>query len=269
MEYRYALEQRKPIIAFLHKDPGSLQAKRTEQTPEGKQKLDSFRELCKQKLVKYWTTAAELGSVVSRSLVRLIKDRPATGWVRADAQVDPAVLEDLLRKNRRIEDLETQLQAAKMQAPAGADRLASGDELFRVAYDFVAHPTNMPFGDADSEYRIAEDLSWNDIFAEISPLMIHEATDEELAGQLSDYLKETCAEKLQKDPELKDKELKDFTIADSDFQTIKVQLAALGLITKSLKGRSVKDRDTYWTLTPYGEQQMIQLRAIKKGSIGD
>ncbi|EDU5982372.1 forkhead box transcription factor, partial [Salmonella enterica subsp. enterica serovar Aberdeen] len=53
-------------------------------------------------------------------------------------------------------------------------------------------------------------------------------------------------------------------VSNSDFQTIKVQFRALGLIIKSEKSRSVKDKGTYWTLTPYGENLMTTLRAIKK-----
>ncbi|KAB8066887.1 DUF4062 domain-containing protein [Janthinobacterium violaceinigrum] len=52
--------------------------------------------------------------------------------------------------------------------------------------------------------------------------------------------------------------------AKDDFQTIKIQLRALGLITKSTRSRSVKDTSTYWTLTPYGDNVMLQLRAIRK-----
>ncbi len=37
-----------------------------------------------KKLVKFWKTPAELGSMVSRSVVKLIKNSPAVGWVRAD-----------------------------------------------------------------------------------------------------------------------------------------------------------------------------------------
>ena len=51
---------------------------------------------------------------------------------------------------------------------------------------------------------------------------------------------------------------------EDDFQTIKVQLRALGLIVKSDKTRSVKDTATYWSLTPYGSDLMTQLRAIRR-----
>ena len=56
----------------------------------------------------------------------------------------------------------------------------------------------------------------------------------------------------------------EFSILDTDFQTIKIQFRALGYITESLKKRSIHDKGTYWTLTPYGDTIMTRLRAIRK-----
>ncbi len=81
-EYRYAMSKNKPIIAFLYKDLPSLASKLTESDSTTKERLEQFRALCKGKLCKFWTSKAELGSVVSRSLVQLIKNHPAVGWVR-------------------------------------------------------------------------------------------------------------------------------------------------------------------------------------------
>ena len=44
-----------------------------------------------------------------------------------------------------------------------------------------------------------------------------------------------------------------------------VQLFALGLITHSVKKRSTTDRNKYWSLTPLGHDELMKLRAIKKG----
>ena len=88
MEFEYALETGKPIISFLHKKPGDIPASKSEQDPEKRIKLDAFRELAQKKLVRYWETPAELGSTVSRSMIKLIKDFPAEGWVRAGSAVD-------------------------------------------------------------------------------------------------------------------------------------------------------------------------------------
>ncbi len=60
--------------------------------------------------------------------------------------------------------------------------------------------------------------------------------------------------------------MSDITLDDQDFQTVKIQLRALGLMAKSEKARSVKDSGTYWTLTPYGDEIMTRLRAIRKAA---
>jgi hypothetical protein len=53
-------------------------------------------------------------------------------------------------------------------------------------------------------------------------------------------------------------------LRDEDFGTLIIQLRALGLIEKSERQRSVKDKGTYWTLTSYGDQHLTTLRAIRK-----
>jgi Domain of unknown function (DUF4062) len=103
MEYRYALEQGKPIIAFVYPDPGMLPANQTEPMPEGREKLERFRTLVQQKMVRFWKSPSDLGSVVSRSLVQLILTVPATGWIRADQvptrdTADPSSLDKIKRK---------------------------------------------------------------------------------------------------------------------------------------------------------------------------
>ncbi|MGB8508040.1 MAG: DUF4062 domain-containing protein, partial [Pyrinomonadaceae bacterium] len=70
MEYEYAVSQGKPVIGFIHRNPGSIPASRSEQSDEGKAKLETFRELVQQKMCKHWSTPSELGSVVSRSLIK-------------------------------------------------------------------------------------------------------------------------------------------------------------------------------------------------------
>jgi hypothetical protein len=73
MEYEYAVSEKKPVIAFLHGEPGKIQADRTD--PENREKLEEFRRVARQKMCKHWHTPQELGSVVSRSIVRLMKDK--------------------------------------------------------------------------------------------------------------------------------------------------------------------------------------------------
>lgn len=79
MEFEYALEVGKPIISFLPKNPEDIPSGKSEKDPEKAQKLESFKEHAKKKLVKYWESPEQLGSIVSRSMIKLIKDFPPTG----------------------------------------------------------------------------------------------------------------------------------------------------------------------------------------------
>jgi hypothetical protein len=90
MEYRYALKQGKPIVAFIHRDPGTLPSNRTELSTEGRLKLEEFRTLAQQKTVRFWKSPGELGAVVSRSLIHLMQTTAARGWVRADPPIASA-----------------------------------------------------------------------------------------------------------------------------------------------------------------------------------
>jgi len=76
------------IISFLHKQPGKIETDKSEKSDEGREKLENFRKKIEKKLCKHWCSASELGSVVSRSLIQLIKREPAIGWVRANEIAD-------------------------------------------------------------------------------------------------------------------------------------------------------------------------------------
>ena len=84
MEYKYALECKKPVIGFVYNDISLLPLNKSETDPQKIQKLNSFRAFVCKKLIKYWSNAYELSSVVSRSMVHLIETTPTIGWIRAD-----------------------------------------------------------------------------------------------------------------------------------------------------------------------------------------
>ncbi|EXI81265.1 MAG: hypothetical protein AW10_01279 [Candidatus Accumulibacter appositus] len=261
MEYRYALSTGKPTIAFLHRTPGKIIVDNSESSPDGKEKLQAFRTSVEKKLCKHWETPQELGSVVSRSLIQLIKSTPAVGWVRANELADREATMELLQLRRRVEDLQTELSRVRISAPKGSESLAQGDEEHTVDFYFSATP---PGRYVSSRWSASFTPTWNNLFASIAPLMIHEAPEPALKNALDSFSEVENMERLREDDKLAHHSLGGFGISQDDFQTIKVQLRALGLITKNDKPRSVKDSDTYWTLTPYGDEIMTRLRAIRR-----
>ncbi|WP_082061052.1 DUF4062 domain-containing protein [Pseudomonas sp. MRSN 12121] len=262
MEYRYAKETGKPVIGFVHKAPGNLPSNRCEASEEGKNKLKEFQALVQTKLCRFWESPADLGSQVSRSLVKLIKSNPAIGWVRADLMPSVSAAEEILTLRRRIEELESEVQSATQTAPEGSDSLAQGDDGFEIGYDFTV--STAAWGGEVTRHTHVLNITWNSIFSALSPFMMNEANDAVILDALNKMTSDCCLEELAGDEEFANKRLKSLSVHDEDYRTIIIQLRALGLITKSSKSRSVKDTDTYWTLTPYGDTVMTRLRAKRK-----
>lgn len=243
MEYEYALDKDIPIISFLHADVSKIERGKSEDVPESIEKLNAFRELVQKKMCRFWASPAELGSQVSRSLVKLIKSKPQTGWIRADLASSEEANADIARLRKEVDELKVQLEKARTTAPEGSAGLQQGDDVFEL------HFTYYYGGDIDSSIK----LTWNECFYLLAPLMLDESTESKLQKELEGYLKQQVDERPR-----------NLSVNSVDFQTLKVQFVALGLIAKSEKKRSIKDSGTYWSLTPYGETKMMQLRALRK-----
>ncbi len=260
MEYRYALSIGKPTVSFLHRDPGSISAKNCESTQTGKDKLEAFRSSVEEKLCKHWANPAELGSVVSRSLIQLIKTTPAVGWIRADELPTKDATIELLRLRQHVEELQSELSRVRTTAPKGSEDLAQGEVFTFFKFSFDSQ---------DQHYNCAthpgiSSATWNKIFGALAPLMINEASDNGLKKAMGNFVRDQMIGVLRSSEPYRGLKLSAFTLNDDDWQTIKVQLRALGLLAKSEKARSIKDTATYWTLTPYGDEVMTRLRAIKR-----
>lgn len=256
MEYNYAVSQGKPVIGFIHKDPGSIPASKTESSSEGKSKLEAFRGKVEQKMCKYWSSPSELGSVVSRSLVKLIKNNPAIGWVRANLIPDESSSQEILKLRKRIEELEEQQELTQARPPKGATELAQGDDLFQVRYSY--------FIQDNSGYPVSHDetcaITWSQLFSILSPILMGQASEKALKGKITEFVINRVSEYLDNAyPE----EVEQISVESFDLDTIIIQFRALGL---TMKGTLSSNTETYWTLTTYGEILMTRLRAVKKST---
>jgi hypothetical protein len=251
-EYRYAVERNKPIIAFLHEDPDKIPSGRCEQNPESKQKLLTFRELCKQKMCKTWTSPTDLGGKVSRSLIHLIKNNPTIGWVRGDAVPDEGTARTINKLREENEALRAQMERIRKEPPKGAESLAQGKESIDVGYtrrETVDHQQALR--------RLSTPMTWDDIFAVIGPCMVREASDYHIREVLRDAV-------IQRES-IDVGSTYDVEIESGSYHKIMMQLRALGLIRPSEEKRSVKDRGTtFWSVTEYGDDYMNRLLAIPK-----
>lgn len=259
-EYRYAIEKEKPILAFLHRDPGKISVEKSENLEEDREKLEEFRNFVKNKTVKYWTDSANLGSVVSRSVVQLMKQHPAVSWVRADTLTNEAAAKEILRLRSRIEELESDIQKSTSKPPPGTENLVQGEGELLIEW----YVTGLDIMHKSRRMYFRNHFSVNDLFNIISPHLINEATESTMIDKLSTFIGSECSEEILSNDTIMQWRQKSARINDESFQKLKVQLKALGLIQMSTKNRSVKDTKTYWTLTPYGDAVMTRLHAVER-----
>jgi hypothetical protein len=259
MEYEYAISKEIPVIGFLHRKPENIPVGKSESEKELKRKLDKFKELVQKKVCKYYETPLELGSVVSRSLIRLIKDKPRPGWVKATFLPTEDTTKEILELTKQIDFFKTELERSKTKAPDGTEELSQGDDRIDIEFTYSVAGE---WAFDDEKYEGLLKLTWNEIFAEISPMMIDESSEDALRKKINSFIEERAYRDLSK--KNKGKKLRYFGIADKDFQTLKIQYRALNLIEESIRKRGVHDKGKYWTLTIYGDNVMTRLRAIKK-----
>jgi len=254
MEYEYALSKGKPIIAFLHAEPGKIESAKTEKTEHGRGKLEAFREMARKKVVRTFSSPKELGSVVSRSIIHQIKTKPGIGWIRSNEMVDGKAAQEILRLRVQIEQLQEELHDAAATTPPGAESLSQGDEkhLFQFEIDF--RRDGKEWGGT-----IGVELKWDTLFYYMCPPLDEGAASD---TKIDEALVNATRFTVSKQVELERAGTTNITVvrlSQTSLQTILTQFKALGLINKSEINRTGKRS---WKLTPLGESRMNSLYAI-------
>jgi len=249
-EYEFAVESKIPVMAFLHGNVNNLDDDRKDTSPEQLTKLEEFRNLCKQRICKDWTTADGLAHVVSFSLNAMISSNPQIGWIRAN-EVPEDASRRLFQMSMKIRHLERKLEETRTQPPPGIEEVAQQDE--KIMLNFIYTYT---IGAGQNLGGNKIELTWNQIFKFIAPDMLIPREEYYINNLIGNLIQELTVDAIQEqNPDAE--YFRDFKCTDDDFNTVKIQFRSLGLI----------DRDPVatacWVLTPYGDQVMTRLRAIK------
>jgi hypothetical protein len=251
MEYDYAVAAGLPVLAFLHKDPGTIPANKTEASDEGKAALAAFRKkIGDARHVNYWESSDGLAAKVAYGMVSLMRNKPRVGWVRADLLPDESAAQEMLKLRKRIESLETEIAETGFSPPAGSERLAQGEETTSLVFNYSI---------GNRFINSAENWSWNEIFAALGPLLISQASDSQLKEKLTEVFRNRYQDKNKVS-------VLDTYPRDEDFQRVKVQLRALGLIQGVDKDQLRNKHEAGWTLTPYGDRVMTQVAAVRSSA---
>jgi hypothetical protein len=269
MEYRYAIENGKPVIGFIVDKSINLPENRIEIDAERRENLEKFKALVQTKLCKFWENTNDLGAKVSRSITQLIKREPETGWVRADALVGRAN-EQVLRLQNQILELERTLAASRVSSEGGSDDLARGDDRTELAFTIFDMVTTIDSdGTRPNQERrlgtIQICTTWNEIAAAIAPEILGGAGRSGVIAHLANFYRDRLTKQAHSSPiNLTGDER--FRVTTQSADVLRTQFVALGLITVEFElSRALgTSRSERWVPTVEGRRYFGRQGAVKR-----
>jgi len=240
-EYDYAVSKNIKVIALIHENPDKLSYKNSEQDPDLRRKLDTFRDKVKTKrLVDFWSEPAELPGKVALGIMNAKTMYPAIGWVRADRISNEQTLSELIKAKNEIEILKETIENSNKEV-VGIEidnTVADFSDTVELHYELISEE------DFDVHSNQTTEVYIYKIFNCIAATIIDGDNDSTVAYALSEMIiKELGTVGYRA------------SITLDDLITLKVHFLALQLITV--------DR-TWWSLTEKGYAKMMELRIIRK-----
>ena len=247
-EYDYAVNKGLKVIALLHENPDNIPVGKSDIDPELRTRLTAFREkLSAGRLVKFWSKTEDLPGLVALSLSKMIKMFPAVGWMRANKVGNEELLSELNDARKENNALREEISKIEIQPVETMPNLANLDELF-----IINGKCTVTRYDRRHTESWSITLSWQEIFGYIAPYLLAYPTD----TSVETALRRTIVE-------AKNISGSSHSIRNQDFETIKVQLKAHGLVNVSYQKTVQGGMALFWSLTSSGEELMMRLRTIK------
>lgn len=250
-EYNYAVEKGIKIVAFIHGSPDSIPLGKSEKDNGLREKLDLFKtKVSTNRLIKYWNHIDELPGLVALSLSKTIKMFPAVGWVRANQVINPEIIQEmnhLRSENQRLKDLLE--YNAKLESEED-ENLASFDDVHEF---FGTNSRYGKYGTITDTWKI--NISWKELFSTIAPFLLSYPNDEAIKSTIATELFKLCHNYTKSGTPRIDEQV---------FQTIKIHLASLKLISVKYTKTTNGGMALFWNLTDLGNKLMLHLRSVKK-----
>ncbi|MER9107555.1 DUF4062 domain-containing protein [Mesorhizobium sp. M0848] len=179
MEYEYAVCQNVPTAAFLLESMARKIWPAEKVEFEKKAKLERFRRLCEKKLVKYWRNKDDLAGKVAMALNELTRQKPRTGWVRADNLPSAQVLAELALLSEEKRSLQQQVE-----------RL-TGEDVLTIPGDYMWRIRRLEEESIESVLAWKEDQGTKpllDLFLELDFVLVRSPDTDDLKEHFRDFV---------------------------------------------------------------------------------
>lgn len=256
-EFDYAVEIGKPVLGFYHRNPISLPGTKLDEIDLKKVKLAAFVSKVKSRVCKSWLSPAELGSAVKSALIHEIEHNPQPGWIRANAAVPNAEVEELKQK---INNLETKLlkKQKQLSLPDGDSLL---DFVVKVSYDYQKVKGFNLFDYEDKIVREPQkfadfkvSISWDELMLLLGNDLEYGTYGSTLTSKINErVLRKVPADAIKKI--VGPKGSYESEVVDTRLEDIMNTWMAKKLVNKNFARR--------WQLSRPGQQYLAELKAVR------
>jgi len=274
-EFRYAVETKKPAMAFLYKDVLALRVSETDNDPEKMKKLSVFRaELEQKRIVKYWLTVEELVTQVKDSVNDMLRCRPAIGWIRGDQSFDPGVYRERDELRKEVDVLQKKLE---MLDTSVSQTIAHGDDIVDIYFDLVICEYN-DSGNNPTQTRVFRNrmisIPCDLILNCIKDKLYNNDSEEEIIERIDEWVQqeyETTTEYYNLGKHKN--ELSYIDIHQKTLDKLRYHFEALGLIVRVVREYRKEFMPPApaigWQLTDKGRKYIATMHAFRRRSVAD
>jgi hypothetical protein len=260
-EFAYAVEMKKPALAFIYADRLDLAIRETDDDPKKLERLKSFiSKLEERRVVKHWRDKDNLTGMIKDSLNDICRRQPGVGWIRGTQAIDPKIINDLESLRGVNARLQEEVSTLKNENIWFSEKFQYGDDLFEFA---VVRITRR---DVNGQWLAKETtlvkFTYEEIFLELAEAAYEGKPEVVISARLLNLVDSKLG--------FKHTALENTRIDDEVVRKLRFQFEALHLIEavpgelNNLFGQST--RALCWVITERGRRFVSSKRAAKRSS---
>lgn len=251
IEYDHAVARGKPYFALVLTDEA---VKRKEDGKEAGpesasgEALQEFRAKILRKISRSVEDSKDIKLFAMEAIRHIEEKHSLTGWVRGDEAIDVQPLVDQIANltNENV-SLKRDLSDAKTATALPADEIADFDSRIEIRGTYIGPA----YGD-NRNRTIA--VTWRELFSLIAPILLEHPGNEAVRHYLTTQLFASIGMTNNRSQ----------GIHEQDFQTIKIQFSALGLVRVKYSKTTNGGMALFWSLTEKGEKALYENRTVKR-----
>lgn len=248
-EFNYASSRGLPILVFPHREPSSLPVERRDNDPDSVGLLNEFRARALEgRLAKLWVDADALANQVMRSLLKITREHPRVGWLRASVDQLNQIQDAMQAAVQQRDCLQLEVDRLNAVLAEPTADLSGGDD--EVMMEFIYRTQNHRSHWIDATRTAV--ATWNQMLRSVGPELLEWRSEASVSRDIAKFLARLKGVDSAK------------ALADESMRTLRIQFLALGLIERQRLTTVSSTVDDFWRLTAAGKHQLFKLRPIRK-----